>query len=55
MGKTLKICLALFLLSFIIYNLNFSPLYTTGKGDTTPSRLLPFNLFLGHGFYFDEL
>lgn len=47
----------LFLLSFVLYNLNFSAFFTTssgGKGDTTPARLLPFQILSGRGVFFDE-
>lgn len=43
--------LILFFLPFLIFNLNLN---LTVSGDATPARLLPFNLFSGRGFYFDD-
>lgn len=51
MRKLFKIPILLFILSFLIYNLNFT---TIGAGDTIPSRLLPFNILEGNGIYFDK-
>lgn len=43
--------LLLFLTTFIIFNLNFTPIAT---GDSIPAALLPFNIFAGRGIFFNE-
>jgi hypothetical protein len=43
--------LILFVLSFLIFNLNLN---ITGSGDNTPTRLLPFNLLSGYGIFLDD-
>lgn len=47
----LKYIFSLFILSFIIFNLNINSL---GSGDTIPARLLPLNILQGDGLYFDK-
>lgn len=49
-----KLFLSAVLLSFFIFNANFSLFSPASYGDTTPARLLPFNLFSGNGIYFDQ-
>lgn len=48
---SLKYIFPLFILSFIIFNLNINSL---GSGDTIPARLLPLNILSGDGLYFDK-
>lgn len=46
-----RIYITIFILCFVIYNLNFT---TIGSADSIPTSLLPFNILSGHGIYFDE-
>lgn len=47
----LKFSLPLFLITFLIFNLNINSI---GSGDTIPARLLPISILSGHGLYFDN-
>jgi len=47
----LRYTIFLFLLTFLIFNLNINSL---GSGDTIPARLLPLNVLSGQGLYFDN-
>src|SRR5260221_5803271 len=46
-----KILLLIFLSCFFVFNLNF---INIGQTDTVPAAILPFNIFSGHGVYFDD-
>lgn len=48
---SLKYIFSLFVVTFIIFNLNINSL---GSGDTIPARLLPINILSGDGLYFDK-
>ncbi len=46
-----KFALAIFLVTFIVFNLKFPTLFIH---DTTPATLLPFNILSGRGIYYDD-
>lgn len=51
MKKLVPSLFLLFLLCLLIYNLNSK---TIGAGDNFPAALLPFNIFMGEGLFFDK-
>lgn len=49
-----KILVVLFLVTFLVFNLNLSFFSNFNSGDTIGAKLLPFQILSGRGIFFDE-